>query len=79
MNCSLALSAVRAWLSVKAPDMGSHTKDFLACGIKQFIYPGRYWQINDRDYQWVLDGAHNELSLQHAAQWFAHTALEDEK
>lgn len=79
INCSLALSAVRAWLSVKAPALQSHTKDFLACGIKQFFCPGRYQQINDRNYQWFLDGAHNELSLQHAVQWFAEIVLEDEK
>ena len=79
INCSLALSAVHAWLSVKAPEVQSHTKDFLACGIRNFFCLGRYQQINDRNYQWFLDGAHNELSLQHAVQWFAKTILEDEK
>ncbi len=79
INCSLALAAVRAWLSLKAPEAQGYTKDFLACGIKQFLCLGRYQQINDRNCQWFLDGAHNELSLQLAVQWFAKTVSEDEK
>lgn len=37
--CSLALSAVHAWFSVKEPKAQSHTEDFLACGIKQSFCP----------------------------------------
>ena len=79
INCSLALAVVRAWLSVKAPEAQSHMKDVLTRGIEQFSWPGRYQQINDRNCQWFLDGAHNELSVQYAVQWFAETVSENQK
>lgn len=77
-NCSLALAVVRAWLSMKAPEAQSHMEDVPTRGIEQFSWPGRYQQINDRNCQWFLDGAHNELSLQLAVQWFAETVLENQ-
>ena len=79
INCSLALALVRAWLSVKAPKMQNHTKDFFCGGIEQFSCPGRFQQIHDRNYHWFLDGAHNELSLQYAVRWFAQAILGDQK
>lgn len=78
-NCSLALAVVRTWLSVKAPEAQSHTKDFLTGGLEHFFCPGRYQQINDRNCQWFLDGAHNELSVQHAVQWFAEAVSEKQQ
>jgi len=78
-NCSLALAMVRAWLSVKAPEASSHMNDVSTRGIEQFSWPGRYQQINDRNCQWLLDGASNELSLQSTVQWFAETVLENQK
>ena len=78
-NCSLALAVVRAWLSVKAPEAQSHMKDIRTRGIELFSWPGRYQQINDRNYQWFLDGAHTELSVQYAVEWFAETAPEKTK
>jgi folylpolyglutamate synthase len=78
-NCSLALAVVRAWLSVKAPEAQSHMKDIPIRCIEQFFWPGRYQQINDRNCQWFLDGAHNELSVQYAVQWFAETVSEHQK
>ncbi|KAL4779187.1 Mur ligase [Aspergillus varians] len=40
-------------------------------GITCFSWPGRLQVINDGKLQWFLDGAHNILSLEHAAEWFA--------
>lgn len=78
VNCSLALAVVRAWLSVKAPQGQSKIKD-IAHGIEQFSWPGRYQQINDRNCQWFLDGAHNELSLRHAVEWFTEIVTGKQK
>jgi folylpolyglutamate synthase len=79
INCSLALAVVRAWLSVKAPNGQSSMEDNITRGIEQFSWPGRYQQINERNCQWFLDGAHNELSLRYAVEWFAETATENQK
>ena len=79
INCSLALAVVRAWLSVKAPEAQGHMKDVPTCGIEQFSWPGRYQQIKDRNCHWFLDGAHNELSVKYAAQWFAENVSENQK
>ena len=78
-NCSLALAVVRAWLSVKAPEAQSHMKDIRTRGVELFSWSGRYQQINDRNCQWFLDGAHTELSVQYAVEWFAETASEKPK
>ena len=79
INCSLALAVARAWLSVKAPNGQSSMEYNIARGIEQFSWPGRYQQINERNYQWFLDGAHNESSLRCAVEWFAETATKNQK
>ncbi|RFU32266.1 hypothetical protein B7463_g4085, partial [Scytalidium lignicola] len=68
-NCSLALAAVRAWqVSAEVPSLtdGSITRT-----IEQFVWPGRFQQINEGKYHWFLDAAHNEYSVQHAVKWFS--------
>jgi len=71
-NCSLALAVVRAWLIEKVPKEQNGIKDdVITQGIMQFSWPGRFQQINDRNCQWFLDGAHNESSLPYAVRWFA--------
>lgn len=76
-NCSLAIALTRAFLKVKAPK--EHcilvSQDILR-GIEQFSWPGRYHHIVDGNHQWFLDGAHNELSIQKAAQWFVEVTSE---
>jgi folylpolyglutamate synthase len=79
INCSLALAVVRAWLSVKAPKGQGSMEEHITRGIEQFSWPGRYQQINERHCQWFLDGAHNELSLRYAVEWFAETVTENQK
>jgi folylpolyglutamate synthase len=68
-NCSLVLAVVRAWLSLMAPKGQSSIDDDINLGIEQFSWPGRYQQINERNCQWFLDRAHNELSLRYAVEW----------
>ncbi|CZS92453.1 related to folylpolyglutamate synthetase [Rhynchosporium agropyri] len=78
VNCSLALAVVRAWLSIKAPQKRSSMEYIIAHSINQFSWPGRYQQINERNCQWFLDGAHNEVSLRYAVDWFATTITENQ-
>lgn len=77
INCSLAIALASTFLKVKAPQ--EHcvlaSQDILQ-GIEKFSWPGRYHQIVDGNHQWFLDGAHNELSVQKAAQWFVETTSE---
>lgn len=76
-NCSLALSLVTAFLSQKT--YGDHINlnpDDIVRGINSFSLPGRFQQITNGKSQWYLDGAHNELSVPYAVQWFTETAEE---
>ena len=76
-NCSLAIALTSTFLKVKAPQDSCilASRDILQ-GIEQFSWPGRFHHIVDGNHQWFLDGAHNELSIQKAAQWFIETTLE---
>ena len=79
-NSSLAIALADAFLKAKAPEkhrnLISHD---VRRGVEQFSWPGRYHRIVNENYQWFLDGAHNELSVQKAAQWFAETAPETQR
>ncbi|KAK2797614.1 hypothetical protein FQN50_009127 [Emmonsiellopsis sp. PD_5] len=74
INCSLAIAVARAWRAVKAPEGQSISEYTIARGIEQFSWPGRYQQISDQHCRWFLDGAHNEISLRYAVEWFAEMA-----
>jgi folylpolyglutamate synthase len=52
---------------------------YISCGIEQFSWPGRYQQINERNSQWFLHGAHDELSLRYAVEWFAETTTTENR
>ncbi|KAL2808628.1 Mur ligase [Aspergillus granulosus] len=69
-NCSLAVAAANAWLSLKADGL-KNLHSIILDGIKHFSWPGRYDQFQEGKYQWFLDGAHNESSLSNTARWFA--------
>ena len=76
-NCSLALAIARAWLRLKAPEAQSiMTSDDLTRGVENFFWPGRFQEITEERFQWFLDGAHNELSIQHAVKWYAEATSE---
>ena len=72
INCSLALALVTTFLERKAPpESRLLTLYGILQGIENFHWPGRFEIISDGSSQWFLDGAHNELSIAVAAQWFA--------
>lgn len=76
-NSSLAIALASAFLEKKAPE---HHRNLISHdvlqGVEQFSWPGRFHQIVNGNHQWFLDGAHNELSVQKAAHWFAAMASE---
>lgn len=75
VNSSLALALVDAFLSEKAPsEHQSMTFQTTEQGVNNFFWPGRFHRIVHGKYQYFLDGAHNDTSLQKAAQWFAKSA-----
>lgn len=79
-NSSLAIALADAFLKAKAPEKHSNlVPQDVRRGVEQFSWPGRYHRIVNGNHQWFLDGAHNELSVQKAAQWFAETAPETQR
>ena len=79
-NASLALALARSFLKEKAPtacrDLTSHD---ISMGIERFFWMGRFQHIARGRHQWFLDGAHNELSVQNAAAWFADTIVQNRR
>lgn len=76
-NCSLALTIARAWLEVIPEARHVLTPNDIATGIENFRWPGRFQTIVDGKFEWYLDGAHDELSVQHAVEWYAQTTTGD--
>lgn len=68
LNCSLALELATKFLQLKGHALDA---DDISRGIDNFSWIGRFEIIEQGNSQWFLDGAHNELSLEQAAQWFA--------
>jgi folylpolyglutamate synthase len=48
--------------------------DVVKRGLKLFTWPGRFQTVKDGPITWFLDGAHNELSLNLCAEWFAQSS-----
>ncbi|KIV78182.1 hypothetical protein PV11_09925 [Exophiala sideris] len=72
INCSLAIALVNGFLSRKSPtDEKSLRREDIERGIEHFSWPGRFEIIKTPRCAWYLDGAHNELSIGQAVQWFA--------
>lgn len=70
LNCFLALELARTFLQVKAPGHAIDADD-LSRGVDSFSWIGRFEVIDDEESQWFVDGAHNTLSLEQTAEWFA--------
>jgi folylpolyglutamate synthase len=74
-NCSIALAAARLFLDQKAvtsaPNLSS--SDILQ-GVSQFSWSGRFQLLVENNFLWYLDGAHNEMSVTKAAEWFIETS-----
>ena len=80
MNASLALALSNGFLKLKVPkEFSGLTSVDVARGVEQFFWIGRYQQIVNGTCQWFLDGAHNDLSVHKAAQWFAEMATETQR
>lgn len=79
VNASLALALCNGLLKSKSPGEPSLTSIDIVGGVERFFWPGRYQQIVDDAYQWFLDGAHNDLSVQKAAEWFAEVSRESQR
>lgn len=77
VNCSLALTLAARFLKAYAPE-GSRdlNADDIVHGVERFSWIGRYHQIIDGTKHWYLDGAHNEMSIEKAAHWFADNVAE---
>jgi folylpolyglutamate synthase len=70
-NCSLALAVVRSFLNQKVDqNCFSFSSSDVYQGISQFSWPGRFQLVVENNFQWFLDGAHNEISVVKAAEWF---------
>ena len=78
-NASLALALTRSFLAEKAP-VTSHdlTRQDISMGVQQFFWIGRFQNITQGRFNWFLDGAHNELSIRNAAEWFAEVVVQDQ-
>lgn len=85
INCSLALAIADAFLERKKVSTATSlatgagekqhynylTQEDISLGIANFTWPGRFEKIVEGNNHWYLDGAHNELSIIHAVEWFA--------
>ncbi|VUC30090.1 unnamed protein product [Clonostachys rosea] len=71
MNSSVALVAARMFLEARAPKntLPLNASDINAA-IDQFSWPGRFQYLQQGRYRWYLDGAHNEMSVDKAAEWY---------
>ncbi|SMR42156.1 unnamed protein product [Zymoseptoria tritici ST99CH_1E4] len=71
-NASLAVAAASAFLARIAPDpIKDLTDEDIAAGIEQFSWPGRFQTLAEGNMTWFLDSAHNNMSVEIAAEWFA--------
>ena len=77
LNSSLALALTNALLNKRVLDR--LTPADVKSGVENFFWPGRFQQIKDGKYQWFLDGAHNDISVMKAAEWFAAAAPETQR
>ncbi|KAI1169962.1 folylpolyglutamate synthase [Nemania sp. FL0916] len=72
-NASVALACIRSFVQRLSPDKPFLLED-IKKGVSQFTWPGRFQYITRGTSQWFLDGAHNEMSVVKAAEWFGETA-----
>ena len=72
INCSLAIALVNAFLSRKSPlEQKKLSAEDIQRAIENFSWPGRFEVITTARCTWFLDGAHNELSIGRAVEWYA--------
>jgi folylpolyglutamate synthase len=70
-NCSVAILAARAFLEETAGEKPSPLSDAdIIESIRQWSWPGRFQIEIEGQNTWYLDGAHTDISLTAAAEWF---------
>jgi folylpolyglutamate synthase len=74
VNAGLAYTLTNELLKATAPTSNAClTPQDIFHAIKAFSWPGRFHSIINGNDRWLLDVAHNEISLKIAAHWFART------
>lgn len=74
LNCSLARRITDTSLARRGFDR--LTQQDVVSGIQNFTWPGRFQIIKGPQHGiWFLDGAHNELSIGVAAEWYMTESL----
>jgi len=79
LNCSLAIALANTFLEHTLGSKNHMSQSDIVRGIEGFSWPGRFEVIKDGNIKWFLDGAHNELSIKQAAEWFCKTTAEKEE
>jgi folylpolyglutamate synthase len=73
-NCSVALAAARSFLERMETNASDLSSSDILQGISQFFWPGRFQLLVENNFLWYLDGAHNEMSVTKAAEWFIESS-----
>ena len=77
-NASLAQKLANTFLAQKEPtSCPILTPHDIREGAERLNWNGRFQQIIHGNHTWFLDGAHNEMSVPYAAQWFAEIVAKD--
>lgn len=79
LNCSLASALANTFLEHTLGSKNYHlSQSDIVRGIDGFSWPGMFEVIKDGNTKWFLDGAHNELGIKQAAEWFCNITAETE-
>ncbi|KAI2788080.1 Folylpolyglutamate synthase [Penicillium oxalicum] len=70
LNCSLAIQLASKFVEIKDSSHPLSERDIIE-GVQNFSWLGRFEIIETKSARWLLDGAHNTLSITQAAAWFA--------
>lgn len=77
-NASLAHKLANTFLVEKEPTLRPMlTLQDIREGAEGLNWKGRFQQIIQSNHRWFLDGAHNEMSVVYAAQWFSEVVAKD--
>ncbi|KAI0202872.1 folylpolyglutamate synthase [Astrocystis sublimbata] len=68
-NCAVALACLRSFITATHRTESLQLGD-IQQGVASFEWPGRFQYIGEGNQHWFLDGAHNEMSVVKAAEWF---------
>ena len=80
VNASLAINLANALLGKgQYCESDSLSSEDIRTGALQFSWLGRFQRISQGSHEWYLDGAHNKLSVEIAANWFADVVSQDQR